>query len=166
MLTGVPKDIGNEAIRKALLQKGLEVDENRRGGYEAFVIVGSPLQAQNAINEGRIHIEDENFSLRVEKPRTRGRGEVLCFRCSEYGHFQSECKAEQPKCGHCSGTHHKRHCKAREEASKCVNCDEQHPAGARDCQVRVEAKATQLRQSTAANRAASAQFRSHSSRQR
>ena len=45
-----------------------------------------------------------------------------CFKCQGYGHVQGSCRASNPSCGKCAGTHFTRDCTS--QSRKCVNCKE------------------------------------------
>ncbi len=146
VLVGVPAEITDDSLRRAFAAVGRPVDQLDRCTYTAtsnvFVVLMSKAHAKEAIDERRLYLEDEHFRLRVEKPKVKRVAEVLCFRCSTYGHFQHSCTSLRPKCGHCAGQHLRRTCPKREDptAAKCANCDKPHPAGSRGCIARVEAR--------------------------
>jgi hypothetical protein len=54
-----------------------------------------------------------------------------CHRCQRVGHLAWSCK-EASRCGHCAGDHERRDCPPGSTA-KCLECNEQHPTGYRQC---------------------------------
>ena len=60
------------------------------------------------------------------------RKERWCFNCQSLGHEAWSCKESQ-RCGHCTAEHDKLDCPPGSTA-RCVDCNENHPTGARECQ--------------------------------
>jgi len=58
-----------------------------------------------------------------------------CKQCQEYGHTKAYCR-KTPKCVKCAGNHLTAMCeKPRNVEAKCANCQENHPANYRGCEV-------------------------------
>ena len=58
-----------------------------------------------------------------------------CKHCQGYGHTQRYCKL-QPKCVKCAGDHHTKECtKGEIRTPKCANCQKNHPANYRGCEI-------------------------------
>ena len=141
----VPLSVTSDALKATLANTGRPVEELRRPSQHSisnvFVTLASSLHAKSLLDKGHFYMEKECVRLRVEKPRVQKLAEVLCFRCSEYGHFQRTCEATKPRCGHCAGAHHKRNCPVRSDPVKatCPLCEGSHPAGNRQCPAKREA---------------------------
>jgi FtsZ-binding cell division protein ZapB len=58
-----------------------------------------------------------------------------CYRCLRNGHLAWACK-EKPQCGHCAGDHERRDCPPDTRA-KCIDCNEAHSTGDRECRHKV-----------------------------
>lgn len=54
----------------------------------------------------------QNF---IPKPR-------ICFRCLEFGHFQADCKAEDPRCEICGENHATKECTNIKDQPECFRC--------------------------------------------
>jgi hypothetical protein len=58
-----------------------------------------------------------------------------CKRCQLHGHTQKHCQ-RQPRCVKCAGKHLTADCKKKTRAKpKCANCNLEHPASYRGCEV-------------------------------
>ena len=56
-----------------------------------------------------------------------------CFKCQQFGHGASTCRATENVCPLCSGTGHKQDDCPNKESVKCPNCDGAHPATSKEC---------------------------------
>jgi len=83
--------------------------------------------AEWAIQDGML------FGLRyVGSIEPYKRKERRCFNCQGLGHEAWSCK-ERQRCGHCAAEHDKKDCPPGSIA-RCVDCNENHPTGAKECQ--------------------------------
>lgn len=57
---------------------------------------------------------------------------IRCFRCQQYGHKTTDCKANKEKCAGCGGEHTYEDCKTK-HINICPNCKGEHQAGSKDC---------------------------------
>jgi hypothetical protein len=58
--------------------------------------------------------------------------ERRCYNCQAQGHEAWACR-ERKRCGHSAAEHDRKDCPPGSTA-RCVDCNENHPAGARECQ--------------------------------
>lgn len=58
-----------------------------------------------------------------------------CKRCQDYGYTQAYCSRE-PRCVKCAGKHLTKDCRKNAQvAPKCANCNQNHPANYRGCEI-------------------------------
>lgn len=87
--------------------------------YQASIRVSNNIRKIIERQENRLYIE--SYSCRVFDHFHIKR----CNNCQKYNHYSSECKAEKPSCGHCSGNHHSDKCEHMKKDGFfpcCTNC--------------------------------------------
>ena len=70
------------------------------------------------LNKGFVHV-GYSFSRVIERVFIK-----QCYKCQSLGHLISDCKASEPQCFRCGGSHFSRDCTSRTRADmKCINCE-------------------------------------------
>ena len=91
VVIGCPMDIIDGTLRQAFSNAGAPVDKLERATHKAtsnvFVILQSQHAAKQLTEIGVLYIESEHFRFRIEEPRVRRAGEILCYRCSAFVHY-------------------------------------------------------------------------------
>lgn len=125
-----------EWIRRELAQLGhraiyIAVDKNPSSGLplDAFhAVIESSDNINNIYNINRLG----NQSVRIEKA-VRQAEPTQCHRCQQFGHSKNGCN-QQFICLKCACHHDWRQCnKPANQAPRCANCGEGHPANYRGC---------------------------------
>src|ERR1700716_556453 len=107
----------------------LSKPSNKESGSMA-VYLDSWEVAQQVVREG-IFVIGANAAypapfIQMEKP-------LRCYRCNHYEHMQSKCKATNPRCGRCAGTHETRDCPGG--PNKCAACGGAHRVTDQRCKI-------------------------------
>lgn len=90
----------------------------------------------------------DNMKVTIEALRTN-KMIPQCKKCQEYGHTRVYCR-KSPRCVKCAGNHLTDVCeKPRNIEAKCANCEKNHPANYRGCEV---AKKLQQKRNQNSNR--------------
>lgn len=87
-----------------------------------------------ALSRNKIHTR---YKLIKIVPIDVNREVRRCYKCNNYGHTSSHCKATAPTCGKCSSNHDSRSCNA--STFKCPNCKKNHTAGDPSCPDQINA---------------------------
>jgi hypothetical protein len=126
-------------IKQAITEKGHEVtnvwNAKQRGTNRPLPVHFIDIKLQSN-NKDVYHITTLlNTIVKVEAPHVK-RAIPQCMRCQKYGHTRNYCR-NTPKCVKCAEQHLTRECprKTQDDAVKCANCGEQHPANYRGCTV-------------------------------
>jgi hypothetical protein len=82
--------------------------------------------AEWAIQDGMLFGPRHVGSVEAYKKKER-----RCYNCQATGHEAWSCK-QRKRCGHCAGEHGKKDCPPG-SAARCVECDGNHPTGAKEC---------------------------------
>lgn len=113
----------NESIREAadsvddIKLAFLKSNKNPERYNAVFTL--SPAAWQSAMRLERINVDHERVHVEEFSPFRQ------CYRCLQFGHTQSRCRAEITPCAHCSSvTHVLNQCPVKNDASatQCYNC--------------------------------------------
>ncbi|KZR98073.1 Uncharacterized protein APZ42_006689, partial [Daphnia magna] len=88
----------------------------------------------DSLSRNKIHTR---YKLIKIVPIDANREVRRCYKCNNYGHTSSHCKAPAPTCGKCSSNHDSRSCNA--STFKCPNCKKNHTAGDPSCPDQINA---------------------------
>ena len=145
VLRGLPPDFNSNTIQNELAGQGADIirvrqitrnvtnEETRsREKIPLPLWVITIPKAQEEINKLKNITGIMNFRTRIEDYRGQS-GLQQCFKCQKYGHKANFCFLDA-RCVKCAGKHNTRDCKKQiNEAPKCANCEEAHPANFRGC---------------------------------
>lgn len=89
----------------------------------------------NKGNKNVYSIRSISNALVIIEPPKKFKEVVQCFRCQEFGHTKKYCK-KSFRCVKCGMDHSTISCnKVRDLPAKCVNCNQNHPANYKGCEV-------------------------------
>lgn len=124
ILKGVDKEISVKEIAEGLKEHKIHVHQvirfKKRGENEptkTVLIKELGNIKRDSVKCGSLIFRAHKF---IEKP-------IICFRCLSFGHMQSNCKAEEPKCRNCGGNHDTQACIIDEP--ECFRCGSKNHSG-------------------------------------
>ena len=139
VLRGVDLNIPDEDIKEKIQEKGLNPLETKRlinassgkPTYSVKVTLHSQEEKIKLLNNGLSafykHHRCEEYRMSLQA--------LQCYKCQKFGHGQSQCKSPVEVCLRCGGNHRHTDCEVDKEHPKCANCQGNHPAHFRGCQV-------------------------------
>ncbi|KAK3869295.1 hypothetical protein Pcinc_025404 [Petrolisthes cinctipes] len=128
-ICSIPSDIADEDVKQCVMNKNPLVSDliaagetfevlfskTPVNGFKVTVVRVSPLVREVIMQTSALYIENVRC-------RTYDRYWVnRCSRCQRFGHVKAVCRAPEPKCGHCAGTHLSPECLST-TVEKCCNC--------------------------------------------
>ena len=81
-----------------------------------FSICPEPLQRMLNSKAPHIHVFGRKFNLFYFVKL------IQCFKCGDFGHFETNCTADTARCVNCAGEHHKSKCNENNFRACCINC--------------------------------------------
>lgn len=165
-----PEDIMEELKQKGfkilsavnMIKKEIKKDEH---GNRSILKRGLPLFMLTFEKEQKLEEIYKinsilNLKVKVEQLRKNNNLITQCKKCQAYNHTQKYC-GRDPRCVKCAGKHLTNQCKIDIKVpAKCVNCQQNHPANYRGCEIakelqKVRDKASNLRQRPMQNQVSS-----------
>ena len=84
-----------------------------------------------AMNDGGLRICGVKYSMEqyISKPKV-----IRCYKCQNYGHIATKCRAKESRCGRCCQSGHESiQCQSVITNPRCIHCKGDHPTGSKIC---------------------------------
>ena len=139
VITNIPTCVSNAEIQEKLRESQIEPKDifrfNRKGSNDPSLNVkislGSAKDKERLMKNG-FFIYSQHFRVVEGKAAPNV---IQCFKCQKYGHPFFQCKATNSTCLRCAGNHRLSECTAAKESAKCSNCNGNHAASYKGCQM-------------------------------